>query len=78
MTYRTTYGYPWRWAIAAELAWRLEHTPTGPLARAGYRWRKAAERRGSPFIRGTPSGTPRHQPDTPRAPGMITRSTHHE
>jgi hypothetical protein len=24
-TYRYRYGYPWRWAILAEVAWRLEH-----------------------------------------------------
>lgn len=55
-TYRYRHGYPWRWAITAELAWRLEHIgphwarfdcrPLAPLARAGYRWRKAAERKG--------------------------------
>lgn len=51
--YRYRYGYPWRWAFLAEIAWRLEHVPLRyegqALARValhGYRWRKAAERRG--------------------------------
>lgn len=40
--YHRVYGYPIRWAILAELAWRLEHWwPTGP----GYRWRKSLERK---------------------------------
>lgn len=47
LTYRTRYGYPWRWAILAELCWRIEHTPTGAIARWGYRKRKACEHRGS-------------------------------
>jgi hypothetical protein len=54
LTYRARYGYRWHWAILAELAWRLEHLPLryegqilAPLARAGYRWRKGAERRGA-------------------------------
>lgn len=57
--YRTRYGYPWRWAILAELAWRLEHLPRwgeddagehawlGRIGNRAYRWRKGAERRGS-------------------------------
>jgi hypothetical protein len=44
-TYHRRYGYPWRWAIPAELAWRLEHSPLIPLR--AYRWRKALERRGA-------------------------------
>lgn len=54
LTYQTRYGYPWRWAILAEIAWRIEHLPLSydgqvfaPLARAAYGWRKDAERRGS-------------------------------
>jgi hypothetical protein len=54
-TYRYRYGYPWRWALLAEVAWRLEHLPwsydgqpLAPLSRRAYRWRKAAERRGAP------------------------------
>jgi hypothetical protein len=43
-TYHRRYGYPWHWAILAELAWRLEHV--GPVKRQAYGWRKAAERRG--------------------------------
>jgi hypothetical protein len=31
-TYHRRYGYPWRWAILAELAWRFEHLPLGRLA----------------------------------------------
>lgn len=48
--YHRVYGYRWFWAILAELAWRVEHTPAGPVARAAYGWRKAAERRGSPLL----------------------------
>jgi len=54
LAYRTKYGYPWRWAFVAELFWRVEHLPLSfegqvfaPLARWGYRMRKAAEHRGS-------------------------------
>lgn len=53
--YRRRYGYPIRWAILAELAWRLEHIgpwwarydgrPLAPLSRRGYRWCKHFERR---------------------------------
>jgi hypothetical protein len=43
-TYHRRYGYPWRWAVLAEIAWRFEHSPFFPLR--AYRWRKAAERRG--------------------------------
>jgi hypothetical protein len=54
-TYHRKYGYPWRWAIPAEIAWRIEHLPRwvsyegrplAPLARRGYVWRKSCERRG--------------------------------
>jgi len=52
--YRRRYGYPIRWAVLAELAWRIEHFPAMPWAREdrqsrlrmnGYRWRKHFERR---------------------------------
>jgi hypothetical protein len=55
MTYHRRYGYPWRWAIAAEFWWRVEHLGyyrggEGGLCayvnRFGYVKRKAAERRG--------------------------------
>lgn len=53
-TYHFRYGYPWRWAILAEFAWRIEHLPLrdegqmfASFARAGYRWRKSAERHGA-------------------------------
>jgi hypothetical protein len=56
-TYRSRYGYPWRWAVLAEIAWRLEHAPLrrdgqpfARLARRAYRWRKSAERRGHPLL----------------------------
>jgi hypothetical protein len=42
--YHDRYGYPYRWAIPAEVAWRLEGR--FPRVSAFYRWRKAAERRG--------------------------------
>lgn len=43
--YVSRYGYPWRWALLAELFWRIEH---GPALRGwGYRMRKACEHRGS-------------------------------
>lgn len=45
-TYRYRYGYPWRWAILAEIAWRIEHMPLGPIARWGYVKRHQFERRG--------------------------------
>lgn len=54
--YHRRYGYPWRWAILAEIAWRIEHVPFGwrrehgPLAwlaRRGYTWRKTFERHGA-------------------------------
>jgi hypothetical protein len=52
--YHRTYGYPWRWAILAEICWRIEHLPLryegqplAKIARAGYRWRRAMERRGA-------------------------------
>jgi len=54
LAYRDRYGYPWRWAILATVAWRIEHLPfsfdgqiLAPLARAGYRWRKHFERKGA-------------------------------
>jgi hypothetical protein len=53
-TYRYHYGYPWHWAIYAEICWRIEHLPLNydgqilaPAARWGYRHRKHAERRGA-------------------------------
>lgn len=53
-TYRYRYGYPWRWAVVAEIAWRFEHLPwrqdgqlLAPLARRAYALRHAAERRGA-------------------------------
>lgn len=48
-TYRYRYGYPWRWAFLAEVAWRIEHLPWryDGFARWGYRRRKACERRGA-------------------------------
>lgn len=53
LTYQRRYGYPFGWALLAEVAWRIEHLPLSyegeplaPLARRGYRWRKWAERRG--------------------------------
>lgn len=69
MTYRS-YGYPWRWAILAELFWRIEHVPfrcarngidDGPLSRIGswgYRLRKACERRGARVSCGAEFGNP--------------------
>ncbi len=30
LKYHDHYGYPYRWAILAELAWRLEHLPLLP------------------------------------------------
>jgi hypothetical protein len=45
--YHRRYGYPVRWAILAELAWRLEHWPLGTIAGRAYGWRKAMERRGA-------------------------------
>jgi hypothetical protein len=57
--YRRVYGYPLKWAVLAELGWRLEHAPLSDegqplerLAANAYGWRKAAERRGSPLLRG--------------------------
>lgn len=54
LVYRTRYRYPWRWAIIAELFWRIEHLPLryegqvfAPLARWGYGMRKASEHRGA-------------------------------
>lgn len=49
-TYHDVYGYPWRWALLAEVAWRMEHWRrlSPPWS---YGWRKAAERRGSPVTR---------------------------
>lgn len=54
IAYRTRYGYPWKWALAAEVAWRIEHLPLSdegkvlaPIARWGYRMRKSFERRAS-------------------------------
>lgn len=54
MAYRYRYGYSWRWAILAELAWRIEHLPDygredrqSRLRLWGYRWRKHCERRGA-------------------------------
>lgn len=46
LTYRTAYGYPWRWAILAEFFWRWEHTRL-PGHLWAYRMRKTCERRGS-------------------------------
>lgn len=43
--YRDRYSYPWRWALLAELFWRIEHSRT-PLRHWGYRQRKAFEHRG--------------------------------
>lgn len=43
-TYHRRYGYPWRWALPAEVCWRLEHLPWRPSC--WYRWRKACEHRG--------------------------------
>ena len=52
--YRKVYSYPWRWAIAAEMFWRIEHLPSSndgqllaPIARWGYRMRKTCEHRGA-------------------------------
>lgn len=49
MTYRT-YGYPWRWAMVAELCWRLEHWRWSRnlrvRGRSFYSLRRAAEQRG--------------------------------
>lgn len=47
-TYHYRYGYPWRWAIPAEIAWRIEHLPHvfAPLARWAYVKRHQCERRG--------------------------------
>lgn len=52
-TYHYRYGYPWRWAILTEIAWRIEHLPWGfegeplaPLARWGYVKRHQFQRRG--------------------------------
>jgi hypothetical protein len=42
--YRSRYGYPLRWAVAAEIAWRVEHMPGGSWA---YTWRKRFEHAGS-------------------------------
>jgi hypothetical protein len=39
--YRRVYGYPLRWAVLAELSWRLEQAGS-----TGYRWRKHFERKG--------------------------------
>lgn len=54
--YHRVYGYPWRWAIPAEVMWRIEHMgpqwlrmdgrPLGPISRFGYRWNKRFERKG--------------------------------
>jgi len=43
--YRCVYGYPIRWAILAELAWRLEHCGAARIERWAYPRRKACERR---------------------------------
>jgi hypothetical protein len=58
--YHRVYGYPWRWAILAELAWRVEHMMHDRLSRddagmrlprwigrQGYAYRKRFERRGA-------------------------------
>lgn len=55
-TYKRIYGYPLRWAVLSEIAWRIEHIgpfwlryegrPLAPIARWGYRQRRACERRG--------------------------------
>jgi hypothetical protein len=47
LAYQSRYGYPFRWALLAEIAWRLEHW--FPRVPRFYRWRKAAERRGTPL-----------------------------
>lgn len=53
--YHYDYGYPWRWAIPAEVCWQLEHVGRyrggegglfGYLHRWAYRWRKHYERLG--------------------------------
>ena len=46
--YRSRYGYPRRWAIIAELWWRLEHCGVRRIELFAYPRRKAAERRGAP------------------------------
>lgn len=46
MIYRSRYHYPWRWAILAEICWRIEHLPLREVARRGYVKRKACEHRG--------------------------------
>jgi hypothetical protein len=55
--YRYVYGYPWRYAILAELAWRIEHVPWrdegqpfAKLAGWGYMRRKGFEQRGAPLL----------------------------
>lgn len=45
-TYRSRYGYPWRWAFIAEFWWRLEHCGIDRVERFAYPRRKAAERNG--------------------------------
>lgn len=56
-TYHRRYGYPWRYAIPAEIAWRIEHLPgrsewqpfsppISPIALWGYRKRHEYERKG--------------------------------
>lgn len=57
-TYHRRYGYPWRIAVPAEVAWRIEHLPFNyegqvfaPLARWGYRQRKRLERAGAEIAR---------------------------
>lgn len=55
-TYRYRYGYPWHWAILAELAWRIEHLGVyrggdggvlGAIRRWGYAKRHHFERKGA-------------------------------
>jgi hypothetical protein len=45
--YHRVYGYPVRWAVLAELAWRLEHCGVARMEHRGYAWRKRFERRAS-------------------------------
>lgn len=52
LAYQWRYGYRFHDALRAEFWWRVEHLPlsyegqvVAPLARRGYRRRKAAERR---------------------------------
>lgn len=57
--YHRVYGYPWRWAFLAEIAWRIEHLGDGlrfrgepliwlwPINNWAYPWRKRFERAGT-------------------------------